>query len=208
MVQLYTCTHEASRIASVFALSVDTYTKTTTNSKRKSTIIPHTTFSSIMTYQQPPQTHNHDDTVEEASSLLTSVTASPAPSFSFGPGGGGGPATQMKNGGPTMRATIGTTCVLLGTLAMMYGRGHTPAAPMPRPLRAEDSAAALLRGHTRAAPPVYDPSWDMYCFKGNDFLNEGKHCWYPTHIYPDGDWKQDNSRGKNNCGSKCTKFHY
>ena len=42
-------------------------------------MIHHTTFSSIMTYQQRTQTHNDDDTVEEASSLLTSVTASPAP---------------------------------------------------------------------------------------------------------------------------------
>ena len=81
-------------------------------------MIHHTTFSSIMTYQQRTQTHNDDDTVEEASSLLTSVTASPAParSFSFGQGGGGVPATQKKNG-----VSMRTTSVLLGTLAVIYG---------------------------------------------------------------------------------------
>ena len=106
-----------------------------------------------MTYPNITQTHDDDNVENEASSLLTIATAAPASSFSFGPGGGGGPATQMKNGGPTMRATIGTTCVLLGTLAMMYGRGHTPAAPMPRPLRAEDSRRLCCGVTLEPRPP-------------------------------------------------------
>ena len=72
-----------------------------------------------MTNQKPTKTYN-----DEASLLLTSVTASPVPSFSFGQGVGV-PATKKKKNVPTMRAMIVTTCFLLGTLAVIYGGSHS-----------------------------------------------------------------------------------
>jgi len=74
-----------------------------------------------MTYHNPTHTHDND-TAEEASSLLTIVTASPDPSLSLGQEGGDVPAIKKKNGGVPMRLMIATTtCILLGTLAVLYG---------------------------------------------------------------------------------------
>ena len=95
-----------------------------------------------MTNQKPTKTHD-----DEASLLLTSVTASPAPSFSLGQDG---VATKKKNGGVPRRMMIVTTvCVFLGTLAVLYGgrggRSH---------IRSDGTLEALLLGHN------YDPNSD------------------------------------------------
>ena len=80
-----------------------------------------------MTYQKPtPNYDNADADADEASSLLTIVTASRAPSFSLGQGGGV-PATKKKNGVP-MRTMIATTCFFLGTLAVIYGRSNSSSS--------------------------------------------------------------------------------
>ena len=60
-----------------------------------------------MTYQN--LTLEHDDNAEEVSPLLLTVA------------GGGVPAGKKKNGVPTMRAMLVTSCFLLGTLAVIYG---------------------------------------------------------------------------------------
>ena len=132
-----------------------------------------------MTYQKISQTHD-----DEASLLLTSVTASPAPSFSFGQGGGGGGGgggflATMKKTVPTMRAMI-VTCVLLGTLAMIYGgRGSsssgssTPTLGTVAVVTSDDRCATEVLG---AGPccdghPVHDEchqvcDWLLLCDNG------------------------------------------
>ena len=160
----------------------------TIGSKRKSTVIHHH-LSSIMTYQQPTHTHDNDN-AEEASTLLTIATVSPAPSWSLG-GRGGVPAGTKKNGVPTMRAMIVTTCFFLGTLAVIYGgRGSSH-------IRSGGSSAdLLLLGHN------YDPNSD-HCF--TDEANPGKYCWFHKMHYPCGNWQLDSKHGNNNCGPKCTQ---
>ena len=70
----------------------------------------------------PKQTPNYDN-VDEASSLLTVVTASPAPSSSSRQDRVA--TTKRKNGGVPMRTRtmIVTTCFLLGTIAAVYYGG-------------------------------------------------------------------------------------
>ena len=104
--------------------------------------------SSIMTYQKPYQPHD-----DEASLLLTTVTASPAPSFLFGQGGdGGGVPGTKKNGVPTMRAMIAAG-VLLGTLAVIYsgsrgggGSSSTADSGTVAVVTSDDSCATEVPG--------------------------------------------------------------
>ena len=158
-----------------------------------------------MTYQKPA--HN-DDNADEASSLLTIVTAAPAPSFSLGQDGEA--KQKKKNGVPTMRAMIATTCFFLGTLAVIYsGRGSSTNNPT------EGTLEAFLPGPNYdpygnpgialAPPAVYDPSGD-FCFGDNP--NDNKYCWFPTDRfpYPAGQWGGNSDRGAGDCGPLCTKF--
>ena len=107
-----------------------------------------------MTYQK---TFPNNDNAEEASSLLTIVTASPAPALAFGQHEGGdvAPATKKKNGGVPRRLMIATSCILLVTLAVLYGgRGRSSSSHT----RSGGSIAAdLLRGHTQAPEELYAP---------------------------------------------------
>jgi len=144
-----------------------------------------------MTYQQPFQTHDCD-TGEEASSLLTSVTGS-----------------KKKNGVPSIRAMIVTTCLSLGTLAVIcYGGSGSSNSIFHH---AADTSEALLLRHNQAAPGVYDPRvYDPkqdFCFKDTD--NAGKYCWYPEDKtpfpgYPQ--WKGASGHGYDNCGLLCTSL--
>ena len=167
-----------------------------------------------MTYQKQNQTHD-DDNVDEASSLLTIVTASPSSSScSFGPGGGV-PARRKKNSIP-IRAVI-TTCVLLGTLAGIYSGGSGSSSNNTH--RTDGTSEALLLGQNQAAlevyepypdlpgpnydpygnpgialvpPMVYDPSTD-YCFKDiHTGAPKNLYCWYPIDRfpYPRGQWRR------------------
>ena len=150
-----------------------------------------------MTYQKPIPNYDNNADADAASSLiLTIVTASPAPSFSLGQEGGA-PATQKKNGVPTMRAMIVTTCFLLGTLAVIYGgRGSSSSHT-----RSGDLAAELLRKADDTSYN-YDPTSD-FCFTDTD--TAGKYCWYPTDNRPCGNWKGEGGHGYNDCGRKCTR---
>ena len=131
-----------------------------------------------MTYQKPNQTHDDDDNAEEASSLLTSVTASPLPSSLLRQDW---VATTKKKHGAPMRAKIATTCFFLGTLAVIYGgRGSSSSNTN----RTAGVSADLLRSHNQAAS-MYEPSQD-YCFRDND--NPDKFCWYPHDYFPCGKW--------------------
>ena len=108
-----------------------------------------------MTYQNPTHTHDND-TAEEAAPLLTLVPASPAPALSFGHEGGGdvAPATKKKNdGGVSIRTLIVTTCILLGTLAVVLsgGRGRRSSNNIHR---TDGTSEALLLGRTQAALEV------------------------------------------------------
>ena len=145
-----------------------------------------------MTSQTP--TPNFDNAADEASSLLTIATASPAPSFSLRQDG---VATTTKKNGVPMRAMI-ATCVLLGTLiAVLYGgRSSTNSS-------SGDISAALVLGQNQAAS-VYNPDQD-YCFQDK---KTGQHCWYPTDNfpYPAGQWGGISGRGNDDCGDLCTKF--
>ena len=158
-----------------------------------------------MTYQTTTQTHDCD-TVEEASSLLTSVTGSPAPSFPFGQGGGGGggvSARKKKNRVPSTRALI-VTCLLLGTVAVIYYGGSGSSNTNFQ--RADDTSEALLLRHNQAAP-VYDPS-QAFCFKDRD--NDDKYCWYSTDNFPVGNWEGFTCAGGHGCaqcGPKCTSVY-
>ena len=73
-----------------------------------------------MTYQKPSQAHN-DDNADTASSLFLNTVTPPPPAslFSFGQGGGV-PATKTKHSSVSMKAMV-VTCVLLVTLAVIYG---------------------------------------------------------------------------------------
>ena len=105
------------------------------------------------------------------------------------------PARTKKHGVSTItRTMVVTTCVVLGTLAMLYygGRGSSSNTAS-----SDGIAADLLRG--------YDPSQD-FCFKDED--NDGKYCWYPTDSLPEGQfWKGVDTQGNNNCGPKCTSVN-
>ena len=148
-------------------------------------------------------TPNYDN-ADEASSLLTIATASPAPSFSLRPDG---VATTKKNGVPTMRAMIATACFLLGTLAVLYSGGRGSNRHNNTHLTGGISAALVL-GQNQAAsvydpckPALYAPATDI-CFADKD--NAGKYCWYTDdHSLPYGNWKVDGKHGNNNCGEQC-----
>ena len=146
-----------------------------------------------MTYQKQSQTHD-----DEASLLLTVVTASPAPSLSLVQGGGM-PARKKKNGVPMMRAVI-ATCSLLGILAVIYYGGRDVSS---NTAGLGGISAALLLGQNQAAS-VYDPSQD-FCFTDHD--HPGKLCWYPIHRYPCGNWRGGDSSVDGQCGDKCTKVY-
>ena len=108
-----------------------------------------------MTYHIPTHTHDND-TAEEAAPLLTLVPASPAPALSFGQhegGGDGAPATKKNDGGVSIRTLIVTTCILLGTLAVVLsgGRGRRSSNNIHR---TDGTSEALLLGHTQAALEV------------------------------------------------------
>ena len=139
-----------------------------------------------MTYQQPTPKHD-DDNADEASSLLLTVA-----------GGGGVPATKKTHGVP-MRAMIATTCVLLGTLAVLYSGGRGSNRHNNTHLT-EGTSTALLHGQNQAAR-VFDPSQN-YCYKDNDHAD--KYCWFPLDNLPSGNWKADGGRGYNDCGPECT----
>ena len=144
-----------------------------------------------MTYQTSP-TPTHDVNVEEASSLLL-TRGTPAPSSCSCR-----PKTTMVP--TTMRAMIVTTaCVVLGTLAVLSGgRGGSSS----RHTRSGDLATELLRtAHDTSYD--YDPSKD-FCYRDND--NAGKYCWYPTDIYPCGNWDGESGHGYHDCGRKCTQI--
>ena len=129
-----------------------------------------------MTNQKPTKTYD-----DEASLLLTSVTAAPAPSFSFGQGGGGRvPATKKMNV-PTMRAMIVTFCFLLGTLAMIYSgsRGgssnisSTANTGTVAVVTSDDSCATEVPGEGPCCDghPLYDEchqvcDWLLKCDNG------------------------------------------
>ena len=91
-----------------------------------------------------------------------------------------------------MRAVI-ATCILLGTLAVIYSGGRSSS-------RSGGLSAALFLGHNQAAPVVYDPSQD-FCFADND--NADKYCWYPTDNFPVGNWKGEGGHGYGDCGPVC-----
>ena len=146
-----------------------------------------------MTYQKPA--HN-DDNADEASSLLTIVTAAPAPSFSLGQDGEA--KQKKKNGVPTMRAMIATTCFFLGTLAVLYSGGSGSRNTH----RTDGTAETLLLGQKQAWQ-TYDPRKD-YCFADND--NPGKYCWFCFDNLPDGNWKGEGGHIYNDCGDMCTEF--
>ena len=143
-----------------------------------------------MTYQQPSPTHDDDD-ADEASSLLLTVA-----------GGGGVPATKKTHGVP-MRAMIATTCVLLGTLAVLYSGGRGSNRHNNTHLT-EGISTALLHDQNQAAR-VFDPN-HSYCYKDNDHAD--KYCWFPLDNLPSGNWKADGGRGYNDCGPECTPTLY
>ena len=140
-----------------------------------------------MTFQPPSQTHDNDDNADEASSLLRTVAE------------GDVPTTKKKNGGVPMRAMI-ATCVLLGTLAVIYvGRGSSN-------ISAGVISAALVLGQNSVAS-VYDPSQD-YCFTDTD--NADKYCWFPIDRYPCGNWQGvtcAGGHGCDQCGDRCTTVY-
>ena len=153
----------------------------TTNSKSKLTVLHHH-LPSIMTYQKQSQTHD-----DETSSLLTSVPAAPAPPFSFGQGGGGVTTTKKTNGVP-MRAMI-ATCVLLGTLAVIYYGGTGASSNTHRrvgtpSLPSSASSLSSLRTAALEDSPedkVVDGGFQCYphgdvCYAGNPFLSNGGCC--------------------------------
>ena len=174
---LYLNQHPVSLLVSYRVINCITQSRTLINSP---------TFPSMMTDQKPPTPKYDDNTVEEASSLLL---------FGQGGGGGGVPVRTKKHGVSTItRTMVVTTCVVLGTLAMLYygGRGSSSNTAS-----SDGIAADLLRG--------YDPSQD-FCFKDED--NDGKYCWYPTDgLGPCGNWKGEGGHGYNDCGRKCTKIY-
>ena len=159
-----------------------------------------------MTYQKQNQTHD-DDNVDEASSLLTIVTASPSsPSCLFGPGGGV-PARRKKNSIP-IRAVI-ATCGLLGTLVVMCSGGSGSRSNAS----SDGTSEALLLGQNQAALEVYEPYPDLpgsnydpcwapwcvydpstdYCFKDiHTGAPKNLYCWYPIDRfpYPRGQWRR------------------
>ena len=151
--------------------------KIISNIYRKINSNPARKMNNLHLNSEHPPTPTHDDTVEEASLLLTRGTT--APSFSFGP------KTTMV----PLRAKIATTaCVVLGTLTVLSGgRGSSSSHT-----RSGGLSADLLRG--------YDPSYD-FCFTDNDTL--GKYCWYPTDRFPSWNWEGVTGRGKNDCGPQC-----
>ena len=160
-----------------------------------------------MTYHIPTHTHDND-TAEEAAPLLTLVPASPAPALSFGQhegGGDGAPATKKNDGGVSIRTLIVTTCILLGTLAVVLsgGRGRRSSNNIHR---TDGTSEALLLGHTQAALEVYEPYYDPsqnYCF--SEQYGFGRYCWYPTagYTYPTGTWNAVTDRGYDSCGPVC-----
>ena len=134
-----------------------------------------------MTYQN--LTLEHDDNAEEVSPLLLTVA------------GGGVPAGKKKNGVPTMRAMLVTTCFILGTLAVIYyGRGSSSTTS------SGGISAALLQGYNPDGydPDGYDPDSD-YCFTDTD--TPGNYCWFPNLEFPcteQNNWRLD--------FSTCPKF--
>ena len=113
------------------------------------------------------------------------------------------PAPSKTTMVPTMRAMIVTTCVVLGTLAVLSGgRGSSSRR---RHTHSGGLAAVLLRkAHDTSYD--YDPSKD-FCYKDTD--NAGKYCWYPTDAVPcpGGQWKGEGGHGYHDCGRKCTEVH-
>ena len=92
---------------------------------------------------------------------------------------------------------IATSCILLVTLAVIYGgRSSTNSS-------SGDISAALVLGQNQAAS-VYNPDQD-YCIQDK---KTGQHCWYPTDNfpYPAGQWGGIGGRGNDDCGDLCTKF--
>ena len=143
-----------------------------------------------MTYQQPNP--NYDNAVaDEASSLLTVVTASPASS-----------STKKKIGVPMMRAVI-ATWFLLGTLAVIYDGGSSSSNVNGT----DGTSEALLLGHNQAALEVYEPYYDPdngdYCFF-QLYARYDNYCWYPSRIFPVGNWKDvTTDRPYDSCGPVC-----
>ena len=131
-----------------------------------------------MTYQTPTQTHDVDN-IDEASSLLTIMTASPAPSSAVRQDGVA--STKKENDGVPMRTMIVTTCFVLGTIAVIYG----------------GSGSSSNNGDV-----LYDSSTD-YCFKSTTV---DQYCWYPTDRFPKGPWKGVSGVGDNHCGLMCNQF--
>lgn len=129
-----------------------------------------------MTFQPPSPTHdnNNDNKAEEASSLLHTVAEEDRPT------------TKKKNGGvPTMRAMIVTTCFVLGTLAVIYSGGSGSG----RNTSSGVLSAALVRGHTQAAPVYDNPSDNDFCLhdnRGESKYYHNPYCWYPTQDFPFG----------------------
>ena len=115
--------------------------------------------------------------------------------------------SKKKNGVPSIRAMIVTTCLSLGTLAVIcYGGSGSSNSIFHH---AADTSEALLLRHNQAAPGVYDPRvYDPkqdFCFKDTD--NAGKYCWYPEDKSPcpgQPQWKGVDGHGYNNCGLLCT----
>ena len=144
-----------------------------------------------MTYPKPSPTHDDDD-ADEASSLLTIITASPAPSL----GQNGVSATKKKNGGVLMQAMIATSCFFLSTITVIYSGGSGSSNTN----RTDGTSEALLLGQNQAASMVYDPTQD-FCFE--DKANLGKYCWGRGNEFPCGHWKGVSGQGSGYCGPYC-----
>ena len=100
--------------------------------------------------------------------------------------------TTKTNGVPTMRAMI-ATCVLLGTLAVLYGGSGSSN----RHTNSSSTTANLGVIYPRG----YDPTKD-YCFQDND--TDHTYCWFPIDRFPDGNWEGVAAgRGYNDCGPRC-----
>ena len=153
-----------------------------------------------MTYPNPTHTQHKNNNADEASSLLTIVTAFPAPASTLRQDGDV-PTTKKKNGGVLMRTMIVTTCFLLGTIAVIFYGGSSNTNSNIN--HASSTSEALLLRHNQAAP-MYDPN-QAYCFKDKD--NDDKYCWYPTDNYPFGNWGGVTGAAYNNCGPQCTKVY-
>ena len=149
-----------------------------------------------MTYPNITQTHDDDNVENEASSLLTIMTASPAPSSAFGQDGLA--STKKKKNGVPMRAMIATCIFLLGTIVVLYSGGSGSNTN-----RTDVISEALLLGQKNQAAPLLFDSQTDYCFKSKTV---DQYCWYPTDRFPYGPWKGTSEMGDNDCGPMCNQF--